>query len=49
MTAKKNILIVEDEALIRDGIRSLLEGEQFVKTIAEASNKKEFLSQLNRE
>ncbi len=43
-----NILIVDDEALIRQGIRSLLEKENFVRDIYEASNASEFQEQLSR-
>jgi DNA-binding NarL/FixJ family response regulator len=43
-----NILLVDDEALIRQGIRALLEKETFVKDIYEASNAAEFESQLSR-
>lgn len=39
---KLNFLLVEDEALIREGLRSLLEKENFVKRIHEASNAREF-------
>lgn len=39
---KLNFLLVEDEALIREGLRSLLEKEDFVREIYEASNAKEF-------
>ena len=39
---KINILLVDDEALIRQGLRSLLEKETFVKTIFEASDQAEF-------
>jgi DNA-binding NarL/FixJ family response regulator len=40
----KTILLVEDEALIREGLQSLLQDEPFVKAILHASNKKEFLA-----
>lgn len=43
---KLNFLLVEDEALIREGLRSLLEKEDFVKGVFEASNAKEFGEQL---
>ena len=39
---KINILIVDDEALIREGIKSLLEKEPFVNQIHEAANATEF-------
>ena len=42
-----NILLVEDEALIRQGLRSLLEKEDFVREIHEAGNAKEFYSQMS--
>ena len=41
-----NILLVEDEVLIRQGLRALLEKEEFVKEICEAGNGKEFRQQL---
>ena len=40
--SKINVLIVDDEALIREGLRSLLEKEQFVDRIFEASDAHEF-------
>jgi len=46
--SKLNLLLVEDEALIREGLRSLLEKEHFVKAIYEASNEHEFKSQISR-
>ena len=42
-----NILVVDDEALFRQGLRSLLEKEDFIKEIYDASNSKEFYSQLS--
>jgi DNA-binding NarL/FixJ family response regulator len=47
-TTKLNFLLVEDEALIREGLRSLLEKEDFVKGIYEASNAKEFGEQISK-
>jgi DNA-binding NarL/FixJ family response regulator len=44
-----NFLLVEDEALLREGLRALLEREPFVKTIFEASNAREFLSQIKND
>jgi DNA-binding NarL/FixJ family response regulator len=44
---KLNFLLVEDEALIREGLHALLEREPFVRTIFEASNGKEFKAHLN--
>ena len=45
--AKKiNFLLVEDEALIRDGLRSLLKNEVFTGKIYEASNEPEFIDCL---
>lgn len=41
-----NVLLVDDEVLIRQGIRSLLEKEDFVGTIIEAGNAKEFQDQM---
>ncbi len=41
-----NILLVDDEILIRQGIRSLLEKEEFVKDIYEAGDAREFREQL---
>jgi DNA-binding NarL/FixJ family response regulator len=46
---KKNFLVVEDEALIREGICSLLTKEQFVQRIFEASNKHEFMVMLQEQ
>ncbi len=43
---KLNFLLVEDEALIRDGLRALLEKEDFVRRIYEASNAVEFDEQI---
>lgn len=45
---KINILIVDDEALIREGLRSLLEKESFVSTIYEASDASEFNASLSK-
>lgn len=45
---KINILIVDDEALIREGLRSLLEKEPFVSTIYEASDASEFNASLSK-
>ena len=41
------LLLVEDEVLIRQGLRALLEKEEFVKEIYEAGNAKEFRQQLS--
>jgi DNA-binding NarL/FixJ family response regulator len=43
---KVNFLIVDDEALLREGLKSLLQHEYFVKNIYEASSKDEVLQQL---
>ena len=45
---KISFLLVEDEALIRDGLRSLLEKEKFVKAIYEASDRRQFEEQLSK-
>ena len=45
---KLNFLLVEDEALIREGLRSLLEKENFTKNVFEASNRAEFQEQMNK-
>ena len=45
--SKTNILIVDDEALIREGLRSLLEKESFVGRIFEASDREEFQALLS--
>ncbi len=45
---KLNFLLVEDEALIREGLKSLLEKENFVKEIYEASNAIEFAEQIKK-
>ncbi len=42
-----NILLVDDEVLIRQGLRSLLEKEDFVANIFEAGNAQEFFHQVN--
>jgi DNA-binding NarL/FixJ family response regulator len=39
---KLNVLLVDDEALVREGLHSLLAREDFVKQVIEAGNKKEF-------
>jgi DNA-binding NarL/FixJ family response regulator len=39
---KLNVLIVEDETLLREGFRSLLVKEDFVKSVAEATTREEF-------
>src|SRR5690606_22865137 len=44
---KHNVLLVDDEALIREGLRSLLEKESFVGNIYEASDKQAFHEQLS--
>jgi DNA-binding NarL/FixJ family response regulator len=44
---KINILIVDDEALIREGLRSLLEKESFVGKIYEACDAGEFMERLS--
>lgn len=49
LISRFNFLLVEDEALIREGLRSLLEKENFVKEIFEASNAKEFKEQIKKE
>ncbi len=43
---KVNILLVDDEVLIRQGLRSLLEKESFVGTIYDAGNATEFHEHL---
>jgi len=42
------ILLVEDEALLREGLKSLLAQEPFVKSIAEAATKSDFLSAISQ-
>ena len=49
LTTKLNFLLVEDEALIREGLRSLLEKENFVKEIYDASNANEFKQQIKND
>jgi DNA-binding NarL/FixJ family response regulator len=44
---KINILLVDDEELFRQGLRSLLEKENFINEIYDASNAKEFHHQLS--
>lgn len=41
-----NILLVDDEQLFRQGLRSLLEKEDFINEIHDAGNSKEFYAQL---
>lgn len=43
---KLNFLLVDDEALIREGLRALLEKEDFIGHIYEASNAREFEEQI---
>ena len=38
----QKVLIVEDEALIREGLKSLLSKEEFIERVFEASTRKEF-------
>lgn len=45
---KMNFLLVEDEALLREGLCALLEKESFVGKIYEASDADEFKSQIRR-
>src|SRR5688572_27713616 len=45
---KLNFLLVEDEVLIREGLRSLLEKESFVKTIHEAATVNEFKEKITK-
>lgn len=47
LMSKTNILIVDDEALIREGLRSLLEKESFVQKIFEAGDAESFHSVLS--
>jgi DNA-binding NarL/FixJ family response regulator len=49
MNSKVNILIVDDEALIREGLRSLLEKESFIGAIYEAGDDTQFREQLSRQ
>src|SRR5262245_10148444 len=44
---KINILIVDDEALLRQGVSSLLAKEDFVRTVYEAEDEQSFFSQLS--
>lgn len=41
-----NVLLVDDEVLLREGLRSLLSGEDFVKNIYEAGSAREFETML---
>jgi DNA-binding NarL/FixJ family response regulator len=45
---KINVLIVDDEALLREGMRSLLEKETFIQSISEASDADEFQYQITQ-
>lgn len=44
-----NILLVDDDALLRDGLRGLLEKETFVKSVYEASDKETSFSILSNQ
>jgi len=46
---RMNFLLVEDEVLIREGLRSLLEKESFVKNIYEASSFKEYEREIKKD
>jgi DNA-binding NarL/FixJ family response regulator len=46
---RQRILLVEDEALIREGLYSLLESEPFVADVGQASNKKEFNAVIDKD
>lgn len=46
---KTNILIVDDHKIVRDGIKSLLDGETDFAIVAEASNGKEALEILEKQ
>jgi DNA-binding NarL/FixJ family response regulator len=46
---KINILIVDDEALLRQGLRSMLEKEAFVHTVYEAGDGEEFRKALSNQ
>ena len=43
---KKNILLVDDEPLIRQGLKSLLDDEPFTRTVYEAGDKQTFLREI---
>lgn len=45
--SKINVLIVDDEALLRQGLRALLEKEDFINTIFEAEDEQTFINQLS--
>jgi DNA-binding NarL/FixJ family response regulator len=45
---KLNFLLVDDEALVREGLRALLEKEDFVNQVIEAGNKGELESALSQ-
>ena len=45
---KMNFLLVEDEALLREGLRALLERESFAGEIYEASDAVQFKSQIRK-
>lgn len=44
---KINILIVDDEALLRQGLSALLEKEQFINSIYQAEDEQTFITQLS--
>ncbi|NJM15328.1 MAG: response regulator transcription factor [Bacteroidales bacterium] len=45
-TIKKQLFIVDDHNLFRDGIKFILSDEEHLEVLAEASNGKEFLDLL---
>ncbi|HYF71097.1 MAG TPA: response regulator transcription factor [Ohtaekwangia sp.] len=49
MNRKRSFLLVDDEALIREGLKSLLQTESFVKNIYEAASKSGVEEQLENQ
>ncbi|HEY0740448.1 MAG TPA: response regulator [Chryseosolibacter sp.] len=43
---KINLLIVDDEVLLRQGLRAMLEKEKFVQQILEADDRDSFIKQI---
>ena len=47
-TMKTNLLLVDDHAVVRTGLRMLLEGENDIEIVGEAENASEALNQISR-
>lgn len=44
-----NIILVDDHSIIRDGVKSMLRGEETMKVVGEAANGQELIDLLERE